>query len=345
LARTLVALWHGAYLVDRATVVEARPAPLDAASLGERQRLRQDGRLTPEETALLERTSDRPWTTRDRRLVSQTVRLDPSAAGDVPVPADQRLHRSAMLDEADRALVAAWDPSVHVQEAVRTLRDVDRALNLLGERLAAWASHDHPGVDPEDAAAAARGILDDTGGGRFGPEEAELRDARRRLATLYLELHTTRGVLERSVEQAAPTRTPNLAALLGPELASRLVAQAGGLDRLARLPASTVQVLGAEKAFFEHLRGRAPPPRHGLLFLHPSIQSASRPERGRLARTLAAKAAIAARLDREGRPVDPTLAASYARRRESLRARRSAARPGRDRRRSRPPLDRASLHR
>jgi len=105
------------------------------------------------------------------------------------------------------------------------------------------------------------------------------------------------------------------------------VAQAGGLDRLARLPASTVQVLGAERAFFEHLRGRAPPPRHGLLFLHPQIQSAPKSVRGKLARALAGKVAIAARRDREGSPVLPELKTAFERREAELRARRGKRRP------------------
>ncbi|MCI4340676.1 MAG: ATP-binding protein, partial [Thermoplasmata archaeon] len=133
----------------------------------------------------------------------------------------------------------------------------------------------------------------------------------------------------------------NISALLGPLLAARMLAQAGGLDRLARLPASTIQVLGAEKAFFEHLRGRAPPPRHGLLFLHPSIQGAPRRLRGKLARALAGKVAIAARIDREGGALRPELGASYDARAKAVKTMGTGA--GRTRpKRSRPPLDGAT---
>lgn len=344
MARSIVSLWHGVYLVERGEVLDRVPVPSDATALAERLHDRAAGLLTPEETEMLRRRPAERWTTRDRRLVSERVTLDPTAAGDVTAPVDPAAHRAALLSGADRALAESWDPSVHVQEAVRSLRDIDRALNLLGERVAGWASHDAPGVDPDDPDAAAKSLLGERAPSRFGPTEPSVAEARRRLASVYLELRATRGAVEEAVRAAAPARTPNLSELLGPDLASRLVAQAGGLDRLARMPASTVQVLGAEKAFFEHLRGRAPPPRHGLLFLHPSIQTAPRPERGRLARSLAAKAAIAARLDRASRPVDPTLKAAFERRREEIRSRPPKARP-RTGRRSRPPLDRTAEHR
>lgn len=342
---SIVSVWHGAYLLEDGRLVERRTVPNETGALTEREELRLRGELTPEERELLARNDGRRWTTRDRRLVGGAVEFDARAPALFEPALPANVHRAALLAAADRALVAAWDPSVHVQEAVRSLRDLDRALNLLGERLAGWASHDAPGVDPDDPAAAARTVLGSVDGSPFGPSEPTLTEARRRLAEVFLELRALREEVDRAVVLNAPTRTPNLSELLGPELASRLLAQAGGLDRLARLPASTVQVLGAEKAFFEHLRGHAPPPRHGLLFLHPSIQSAPRADRGRLARTLAAKVAIASRLDQAGKPVDASLRTAYERRREELKVRRTSSRAGGPTGRSRKPLHGASQHR
>lgn len=343
--RSLVSLWHGVYLLEDGKIVRALAVPSDPSVLAERLRARMAGTITPEEKAVLEGLGEGTWGSRDRRLVGSHVEHAPRVPFDVPSSADRAAHREAILRWAERALVDAWDPSVHIEEAVRTLRDLDRSLNLLGERVAGWAAHDAPGVDADDPVAAARAILGSAEGSRFAPDDVDIRAARRRLADAFLELRGVREELGRAIDSAAPKRTPNLSALLGPELASRLVAQAGGLDRLARLPASTVQVLGAEKAFFEHLRGRAPPPRHGLLFLHPAIQSAGRSDRGKLARSLAAKAVIAARLDRAGAAVDATLEAAFARRREELRRRRPAPGSPPRRRTSRAPLHRASEHR
>jgi nucleolar protein 56 len=240
-------------------------------------------------------------------------------------------------------LKASWDPSIHVTEAVRPLSDIERAQNLLGERLGSWAARDAPELDPGDARRAAARLLDEPiQGAALDQPEPALEESRRALARAYRSLGDTRAELEKALQNTGAARTPNLTKLLGPDLAARLVAQAGGLERLSRLPASTIQVLGAERAFFEHLRGRAPPPRHGLLFLHPKIQSANRTARGRLSRALAGKAAIAARLDRAHAPLDERLSEQFEAR--ALAIGQSPPRRG-GRRGSRLPLDRAASDR
>lgn len=107
-----------------------------------------------------------------------------------------------------------------------------------------------------------------------------------------------RSVMKR-VEKAAETLAPNLSTLATPRIAARLIQLAGGLDDLARKPASTVQVLGAETALFRHLATGSPPPKHGVLYGHPDVQRAS-DRAGEVARALAAKLAIAARIDAYG---------------------------------------------
>ena len=87
----------------------------------------------------------------------------------------------------------------------------------------------------------------------------------------------------------------NLSNLLGVELAARLVVKAKGLDKLAKMPASKVQVLGAEKALFRHLRTGEKSPKHGLIFSHPSVKQAE--NRGKAARKLALEIVKAARMD------------------------------------------------
>jgi nucleolar protein 56 len=347
-SRAVVTRPSAVFLVDGETVVRSIPVPSDTDSLLDRIRLRRAGSLTPEEIELLASRGTEPWVSRDRRLVSSGIRLDPSAPASVPglgEPPGSGALRDLLLTDADRALELAWDPSIHLQEAVRAASDLDRVRNLIGERLGSWVSRDRPEIDPGDHKRAAQSVLGDSPPGPWSPTDPGLAEARHLLAELYRAVDGAQSALNKAVERSSPTRTPNLSALLGPELAARLVAQAGGLDRLARMPASTVQVLGAERAFFEHLRGRASPPRHGLLFVHPAIQSAPRAQRGKIARALAGKTAIAARLDRAGSPLNESLGRAFESRRAAVRARPVGPRSSGRRRGSGPPLDRAARDR
>jgi nucleolar protein 56 len=93
------------------------------------------------------------------------------------------------------------------------------------------------------------------------------------------------------------TVAPNVKELLTAAVGARIISKAGSLARLAALPASTIQILGAEKALFRALKTGARPPKHGLLFQHPLIHSAPKWQRGKIARAVASKVAIAARID------------------------------------------------
>jgi len=331
--REVVTTWFGAFVVEDGTVVRSAAFPADEEAWAARVQLRREGRTASEEDGLVATDAVGGLVSSDRRLTSLGVAADPSP-GDWPDLSEFRPPRAAgqlrdlLLTDATRALRDAWDPAVHLEEAVRATADLDGTLNLIGERLASWASRDAPqlvDVPEERVRAIARSLVAGSAPGPESPDELpgpdpDLRAARRALAELYLATEATRTSLERALETAVPRRAPNLSGLLGPTLAARLIAHAGGLDRLARLPASTIQVLGAERAFFEHLRGRAPPPRHGLLFLHPTVQGSPKRLRGKLARALAGKAAIAARRDSEGAGVSEELIASYGRRAAEVRA-------------------------
>lgn len=92
---------------------------------------------------------------------------------------------------------------------------------------------------------------------------------------------------------------PNLATLIGDQVGARLIAHAGSLTNLAKAPASTVQILGAEKALFRALksRGKSNTPKYGLLFHSTFIGRAGTKNKGRIARYLANKCSIASRID------------------------------------------------
>merc|ERR1712087_1004097 len=90
---------------------------------------------------------------------------------------------------------------------------------------------------------------------------------------------------------------PNLSTLIGDSVGARLIAKAGSLASLAKCPASTVQILGAEKALFRALKKKGNTPKYGLIFHSTFIGRAARKNKGRISRYLANKASIASRLD------------------------------------------------
>merc|ERR1712018_93099 len=90
---------------------------------------------------------------------------------------------------------------------------------------------------------------------------------------------------------------PNLAALIGEIIGARLISHAGSLTNLAKYPASTVQILGAEKALFRALKTKGPTPKYGLIFHSSFIGRAQAKNKGRISRYLANKCSIASRID------------------------------------------------
>jgi nucleolar protein 56 len=90
---------------------------------------------------------------------------------------------------------------------------------------------------------------------------------------------------------------PNLTALIGEMVGSKLISHSGSLINLAKYPASTIQILGAEKALFRALKTRGKTPKYGLIFNSTFIGRAGQKNKGRISRYLANKCAIAARID------------------------------------------------
>ncbi len=119
----------------------------------------------------------------------------------------------------------------------------------------------------------------------------------RELANLITELEKYRENHSKYIIKITEEFAPNISMLAGPLLTAKLLENAGSLKRMAMLPSSTIQVLGAGKAMFRAIKTGAKPPKHGLLFQHPYVHGANRKERGKRARELAGKIAIASRAD------------------------------------------------
>ena len=130
-------------------------------------------------------------------------------------------------------------------------------------------------------------------------EESDLQ-VLKSFCELMLELYKFRTKSESYIDEVLKQVAPNMTAIVGAPLSARLISIAGSLDNLAKMPSSTLQVLGAEKALFRSLKTGARPPKHGVIFQHTAIHQSPRWQRGKIARTLSGKLSIAARVDAFG---------------------------------------------
>merc|ERR1719453_2899981 len=116
-------------------------------------------------------------------------------------------------------------------------------------------------------------------------------------ADQVVKLSTMRTKLHEYLVKKMKTVAPNLAALIGEAVGARLISHAGSLTNLAKYPASTVQILGAEKALFRALKTKGNTPKYGLIFHSSFIGRADKKNKGRISRYLANKASLATRID------------------------------------------------
>ena len=127
------------------------------------------------------------------------------------------------------------------------------------------------------------------------------------LATQVIALSEYRAQLSEYLRNRMAVVAPNLMALVGELVGARLISHAGSLINLSKQPASTVQILGAEKALFRALKTKHETPKYGLIFHASLVGQASMKNKGKISRVLAAKCALATRVDALGDTTDATM--------------------------------------
>jgi len=207
-----------------------------------------------------------------------------------------------LLGELDTSLnglssrVREWY-GLYYPELSRIIRDHEKYLQFIievGDRGLVTADKvDALGLQRREATSILKGAEGSMGAPLSPGDLAELQ----RLSRQVLSLYEYREKLIEYISAIALDVAPNVSALAGATLAAKLIEKAGGLRRLAMMPSSSLQILGAEKALFRAVKTNAKPPKHGLIFQHPYVNAAPRGLRGLRARHLAAKLSIAARAD------------------------------------------------
>ena len=148
-------------------------------------------------------------------------------------------------------------------------------------------------------------------------EDADLEMLKSFAESIY-SLQKSRKELETYIDAKMESIAPNLRDLLGATLGAKLIAHIGSIKRLATYPASVIQIMGAEKAIFRHLKTGERPPKHGLIFQHPSVRGAKWWNRGKVARNLALKITLAVRKDVFSGEYDPSIAEDYLKKVEQI---------------------------
>ena len=270
----------------------------------------------------------------DIQLTKTTILVNANFAQDEN-DAMQKLREFAINLSSSKVTEVSQSPDLHIIQAINTLDDTDKIINGISSRLREWYGLHFPELDniidsingyaqivlagrredisddvfvnagfPDSKVQMLSLVKEKSRGGSITDKNLQ---AVQGLAKSIMELFDLRKKLEGQIDEQMEKNAPNITAVLGTTVGARILAKAGSLSKLATMPASPIQVLGAEKALFRALKTGSNPPKHGLLFQHAVVHAAPRWQRGKIARAIAAKAAIASRVDVHGAGLNTTL--------------------------------------
>ncbi|MBW2968266.1 NOP58 family protein [Candidatus Woesearchaeota archaeon] len=221
-----------------------------------------------------------------------------------------RLREAALLLTKQK-IKASLRPEHLIIQAVNNTEEIDRAANGLAKRAREWYELYNPefsrSIESHEKFVeliqqkTKKQLLSEAGvaegesmGADIGKKDlAPLMALAKEIESMY----ALREAQKEYIETAMKEHLPNVTAVSGSMIGAKLLAVAGSLEKMAMLPASTIQLLGAEKALFRHLTTGAKPPKFGVIINHPLVTSAKQKEKGRAARMLADKISIAAKID------------------------------------------------
>ena len=242
--------------------------------------------------------------------------LNPNKAGDFlrseyELDCDNEIYQKLAIYRMKKAQSSE---DKHLIQAINSIDEIDESIARLIERIREWYALYFPEMDliknnetyikliyenktkeeiinakidafPEDML----DIEED-----IDPNDLEIMN---NYAKSIYELQQTRKNIIDYIDEKMESVAPNLKLLVGSSLGAKLISHAGGLKRLASYPSSTVQIMGAEKALFRHLKSGDRPPKYGLIYQHPQVRGAKWWNRGKIARLLASRISLAVRKD------------------------------------------------
>ncbi len=217
----------------------------------------------------------------------------------------------ALLDDLDKELntysmrVKEWY-GWHFPEIAKIIVDnvaFAKTVKKMGVRTNC-ASTDFSDILPEDLEALVKEAAEVSMGTEISQQDIENIT---QLCDQVISISEYRANLYDYLKNRMACIAPNLTALVGELVGARLISHAGSLMNLSKQPASTIQILGAEKALFRALKSKNDTPKYGLLY-HASLVGQAGPKiKGKIARTVATKAALAIRCDALGDDETPSV--------------------------------------
>jgi nucleolar protein 56 len=267
----LVTKWFGTFLCDETTVQKEILFPKQEKEIVRRLQQIEKNMVLDEEKTIVKNTKVivnekrlQPLGTYSQDdLFFQRISINPKDHGFT----QELFHNVSLLLTQQQVDEQLQSEDLQLIQMVNALDDLIQTANLLSERLACWSLIPTP--------------------------KKKVKPFEKTLTAVNDEIQRLQDQIETDMKRIAP----NTSKIIGPLIGARLIALAGGMQRMALLPASTVQILGAEKALFRFKKEGGKPPKHGVIFQHPLINRAPRAERGKIARLLANKTSTAIKAD------------------------------------------------
>lgn len=306
----LVTKWFGVFLVDKEKqkVVRHLLFEKDPKAIAAKLALVQKGEVLPEETSMAQKkvhVGEPRLSSLGKPEFVDSAFIKPEDYGFSP-----QLMQKVMIELGKLRTREPLPADRFIVQAVRALDDTIDNINLTSERLHEWYGLHFPEladyareeryarlIAEKGSREAIQDALDlqlESVGSELEEKDLEVV---RGFASNLIHLYEEKARLEAYIADRMEEAAPNITSIVGASLGARLISIAGGLKRLSRMPAGTVQLLGAEKALFAHLRQGKRPPKHGVIFQHPTVHRAPYWQRGNISRTMGGKLAIASKVD------------------------------------------------
>ncbi|MHC1582042.1 MAG: NOP5/NOP56 family protein [Candidatus Syntropharchaeia archaeon] len=265
----LITKWFGVFLHDGEGIVEYRLFPKDEKEIAKRLLIIEEGGVLDEERELSRGRDVNVVEERLSKIGKYTPRYELSLrimASDFGFDMDI-LRKAQIIAVEEKVKRELGREDLQVIQMVKSVEELTKILNVLSERINEWKN-----LPVQDKSI-------------------------RYLNELKRKVDATIDDLRERLGEKMKMLAPNLSELIGPLLAAKLISVTGGIENLAKLPSSSIQILGAEKALFRYKQGKGTPPKHGILFRHPAVRSAKAKDRGKISRVLASKISLAAKAD------------------------------------------------